>query len=89
MSTLSQFNNISIDEKSWSQASLPVRFGRLGLRFAVDVSLLAFISSIYVTSSLVSDLTSLVYGLLATTEFAEARMLKDELSGGTECPAAE
>ena len=45
-STLSQITNVRINEKSWSQASLPFRFGGLGLRQAVDVSLLAFVCSL-------------------------------------------
>ena len=35
-STLSQITNVKRDEKSWSRASLPVRFGGLGLRPGAD-----------------------------------------------------
>ena len=56
------------DEKSWSQRSLPVRLGGLGMRRAVDVSLPAYVSSVYDKSSLVDALTSCVNGLLANIQ---------------------
>ena len=88
-STLSQITNVRIKEKFWSQASLPVRLGGLGLRQAVDVSLPAFVCSVHTTSSLVSALTSRVNGFAATTELVDAGTLWDDLSGGTERPTAE
>ena len=76
-------------KNSWSQASVPVRFGGLGLMQAVVVSLRAFVSSVHATSSLVDALTSRVNGLAATTVLVEAGTLWEQVSGGTECPTAE
>ena len=72
-----------VDEEAWSQESLSIRFGGLGLRRAVDVSLQALVSSVHASSSLVDAITSRVFGLAATTEIVEARTLRDELSGET------
>lgn len=58
-----------------SQASQPVRFGGMGLRRVVAVSLLAFVSSVYSTSSLVYALDSCVNELAATAELVEARYM--------------
>ena len=69
---LSQITILRINEKSWSKASLPVHFVGLGLRGAVDVSLLAFVSSVHTTSFLVEALTSRVNGLAATTNLVKA-----------------
>ena len=56
---------------------------------AVDVSLPAFEFSVHATCSLVDALTSCVNGLEATTEFNEAAILWDKLSGATECHTVE
>ena len=78
-----------MDEKSWSQTSLPVCFGGLELRRVVDVSFRAFASYVRATSSLVGALTSRVNGLVATTVLVEAGTLWRELSGETELLTAE
>ena len=39
--------NTKLDESSWNQASLPVTFGGIGVRKTQDVTLPAFISSVY------------------------------------------
>ena len=78
-----------IIEKVWSQSSLPVRFGELGLRRAVDTSLPPFISSVHATSFLVEVLTSRVNEISATIELVEVETLWDELSGRTVRPTAE
>ena len=39
--------NTKLDESSWDQASLPVTFGGIGVRKTQDVTLPAFISSVY------------------------------------------
>ena len=88
-STLGQITNVRLKEKSWSQASPPVRLGGLGLRRTVNVSLLAFFSSVHASTSLLDILTSRVNGLAAATELDEAGTLRDKLSGGTEDPTAK
>ena len=51
--------NIKIDEKTWKQCKLPVRYGGLGVRSTVDVSLPAFLSSTFasqkVSNSILPD----------------------------------
>ena len=51
--TLSQITIVGINERSCSQALLPDRFDELGLRRAVDDSLLAYASYVHATRSLV------------------------------------
>ena len=75
--------------KFWSQASLPVRFDELGLRRAVGISLLASVSSVHATQSLVDGLTYCMSGLAATTELVKSGTFWDELRGGTERLTAE
>ena len=41
----SQYCNVDLDEDSWTQASLPLRHGGLGLRRLTDVALPAYIAS--------------------------------------------
>ena len=43
--TLEDILNISLDERSWTQCTLPVKQGGLGIRLASDIALPAFISS--------------------------------------------
>ena len=37
--------NIKLDDLAWQQSSLPVAFGGLGIRWATDIALPAFLSS--------------------------------------------
>ena len=48
--------NIHLDDNSWSQAKLPVRYGGHGLRTAADLALPAFLSSCAASISLVNDI---------------------------------
>ena len=52
-SALSDIANVALPEESWTQASLPVDLGGLGLRRAEDIALPAFLSSISASSPLV------------------------------------
>ena len=52
-STLSLIANVALPEDSWTQSTLPVDMGGLGLRRAEDVALPAFLSSVSAASSLV------------------------------------
>jgi hypothetical protein len=49
--------NVSIDDATWAQSSLPVSRGGLGIRRASDISIRAFIASIAFTKDLVSPIT--------------------------------
>jgi hypothetical protein len=48
--------NVSLSDDQWSQASLPIRHGGLGLRRAGDVGLPAFLASAHGVSGLVSKI---------------------------------
>ena len=51
--TLSSILNVSLDDKAWSQATLPIRMGGLGVRKISSISLPAFISSVHGTDKLI------------------------------------
>ena len=57
-STTEALCNIHLDDNSWSQAKLPVRYGGLGLLTAADLALLAFLSSRAASIRLVNDILS-------------------------------
>ena len=52
-STLSLIANVALPEDSWTQSTLPVDMGGLGLHRGKDVALPAFLSSVSAASSLV------------------------------------
>lgn len=54
--TLSTVFNIDLDTRSWTQATLPVRFGGLGIRNTSDVSLPAFLASVHATLPLTTKI---------------------------------
>lgn len=56
--TLTAILNTSFDDRAWRQASLPIRFGGLGIRKISSVSLPAFLSSAYSTQKLVHIILS-------------------------------
>jgi hypothetical protein len=53
---LSQCLNISLGDNTWSQASLPVRWGGLGVRSATSLAPSAFLSSRFSVDSLIHNL---------------------------------
>ena len=57
MRTTIEVTNVEINEDSWSQASLPVRKGGLGLRNLASVALPCYISSLHKSSNLVEKIT--------------------------------
>ena len=54
--SLCQITNLSISHPSWMQATLPLRFGGLGLRSALESSSAAFLGSCNATRDLVQRL---------------------------------
>jgi hypothetical protein len=56
-SGLEAITNVSIDDTSWEQSSLPVSRGGLGIRSSRDLSIPAFLASIACTKDLVSSIT--------------------------------
>ena len=55
-STTETLSDVYLDDNSWSQAKLPVRYDGLGLRIDTDLALLAFLSSRAASNSLVNDI---------------------------------
>ena len=57
-SIVSDITNILFveDDPSWTQASLPVKFGGLGIRRAVQLALSAFLASAAASSSLINQI---------------------------------
>jgi hypothetical protein len=53
-SGLEKITNVSIDDKSWAQSSLPVNRGGLGIRSACKLSVPAFLASLACTKDLIS-----------------------------------
>jgi len=51
-SALSSLLNVKLGEETWAQASLPVRWGGIGVRSTVDLAPSAFLSSMHAASSL-------------------------------------
>jgi len=53
---MEKISNVTFGTDSWSQASLPIRHGCLGLRSAADLSLPCFLSSSFACQGLVNRL---------------------------------
>lgn len=70
---LSKLLNINLDENMFIQASLPIRFGGLGIRKISSVSLPAFLSSVYSVKDLVGKILNPSHGDLEISHLAEAR----------------
>ncbi|KAJ8727191.1 hypothetical protein PYW08_015588 [Mythimna loreyi] len=54
--TLTSILNVALDDRAWLQATLPIRFGGLGIRKITSVSLPAFLSSVRSTQQLTSGI---------------------------------
>ena len=68
---LSSIINIQFDNHSWTQATLPIRFGGLGVRKISSVCLPAFLSSAHSSKSLVNQILNSSFGPLEVTGLAE------------------
>lgn len=55
-STVSSIFNIELDDRQWTEASLPIRHGGIGIRQISKIALPAFISSTYSTQNLCSKI---------------------------------
>ena len=58
----SQCCNVHLDDVSWTQASLPLRLGGLGIRRLADVALPAYIASLEASRDLVCTINRLPHG---------------------------
>lgn len=54
--SLTKILNLQFDDRSWRQATLPIRLGGLGIRTASSVALPAFLSSTHSTLTLISKI---------------------------------
>jgi len=70
--TLVSIINIPLDNRSWSQASLPIRLGGLGIRKISCVSLPAFLSSVNSTKSLANSILAPSLGITEISHLTEA-----------------
>ncbi|XP_061708509.1 uncharacterized protein LOC133518810 [Cydia pomonella] len=65
--------NIQLSEPSWSQASLPIRFGGLGIRKISSVASPAFLTSINSTSGLIGNILRALPKNYEITGFEDAK----------------
>ena len=63
--------NFTSDD-TWTQATLPVSLGGLGVRKSQDIALPCFISSLHATDSIVASILSNANGLEETSELVDA-----------------
>ena len=71
-SCLEAITNCCLDDQAFSQASLPVKLGGLGIRRAEDLSLPAFISSSFKTTSITEQLLSIEHAAPFAAQLSEA-----------------
>ena len=79
--SMSSITNIDFTDEAWTQASLPVRSGGLGIRKAVDIALPCYISSALSAHSLVEAILSSVTDLAPFEVSAEIAMWKESGQG--------
>lgn len=75
--------NIELNEIQWAQASLPVRFGGLGVRKLNDISIPAFLASTHSVENLMSTITD-IKDFKSETPFLDASSLWKLLYGDME-----
>ena len=54
--SLTSILNITLPERSYTQATLPIAYGGLGIRLSTDIALAGFLSSVCATTSMVQSL---------------------------------
>lgn len=59
--SLESILNIQMTARTWSESSLPIKHGGIGIRHATDIALPCFLSSIYEVSDLMDNLLSEPY----------------------------
>lgn len=81
---LTQILNCSLSDKSWCQASLPIRFGGIGIRKISSVALPAFLSSVHSTAALCTKIVSESIGKVPAFCLDEA-----SIAWSTACPGED
>lgn len=70
---LSEIVNCSLDGEAWVQATLPIRFGGLGVRRTSDVALPAFLSSAHASGLLFGSILNPSLGAVEVSGLTEAK----------------
>ena len=78
--------NTKLEEESWDQASLPVAFGGIGVRKTQDVTLPAFISSVYGAQETVEKLLPIQIAQENPVYLDSALELWQNKAGGASLP---
>ena len=71
-SAVTNITNTQFAERNWTQATLPVRCGGLGIRRTTDIAPPAYISSLFATADLVTAILSLHPGEAIANDLPEA-----------------
>ena len=79
--SMSNIVNIEFTDEAWTQASLPVRSGGLGIRKSADISLPCFISSALSATSLVEAILSSVQDMAPFEVATEVEAWKNKGQG--------
>ncbi|XP_061706793.1 uncharacterized protein LOC133517477 [Cydia pomonella] len=85
--TLSSVLNIRFEERSWTQATLPIRHGGLGIRKISSVSLPAFLSSVHSAQNLIDSILTPSLGAIEAAHCTEARNVWSLTCGNTDPPS--
>lgn len=80
-STLESILNIPLDDHNWTQASLPINFGGLGIRKITDICLPAFMASAYGVSDFIKSVLSIQGDELVISHMADAFEVWDSVTG--------
>ncbi len=80
---LEKITNVGLNSTQWTQSSLPVNFGGLGIRSLLDISLPAYLSSVCGVKDIVSTLTITKDYESEMPHYAEAMMKWNEINHGT------
>ncbi|XP_063547387.1 uncharacterized protein LOC134754868 [Cydia strobilella] len=85
--TITSIFNIPFDDRSWTQASLPIRFGGLGIRKISCVALPAFLSSVHGAQSLIEKILDPSIGSMEAAHCSEAMNVWSITCPDTDPPA--
>ena len=73
--------NITIPERAYTQATLPIAYGGLGIRLATDVALAGFLSSVTASESLVNAILPITMSKQRNLPYEMALQKWKDLSG--------
>ena len=85
-SAVISLSNVMLKEDSWEQATLPTRYGGLGLRLLVDVALPSYVSSLHSCHQIISTCLPASLITSATEERDKAAADWRDMAGGSDIP---